>query len=76
MHRRCHSEGQLNVNSINNEKTDLVNEVLNRRKRAHRSLDESHKKKVNSDKVTEKALLPKRHVRCVARAIYFPFCGL
>lgn len=65
VHRRSQSEGKLNVNCIvQSDRQDAVNEVLNRRKRAHRSLDESYKKKViSTDKNADKALLPKRHVR-------------
>lgn len=64
VHRRSQSEGKLHVNSIvQSERQDAVNEVLSRRKRAHRSLDESYKKKVYADKNADKALLPKRHVR-------------
>jgi hypothetical protein len=64
VHRQSHSEGKLKMINCDEEKAEAASEVANRRKRAHRSLDESHKKKVgNLDKLTEKALLPKRHVR-------------
>lgn len=71
MHRRSQSEGKLNVNCIvQSDRQDAVNEVLNRRKRAHRSLDESYKKKViSTDKNADKALLPKRHVRYASMRI-------